>query len=253
MQPTILINDLTFTWPDGSTVVRDLDVAIGSSRTGLVGANGSGKSTLLRLVAGDLVPTRGTVTVHGRLGYLAAGLHPRRRSTGRRRTRHRTPHGVPCSPLSVASSPTRSWRPWATTGTSRSVPTPSSTGSASRTSASTAGSASFPAARRSCSALPRRCCAVQTYCCSMSRRTTSTSPRGSDSMTSCPRGQGTLMVVSHDRALLDLVDQVIELRDGGVRRLRWQLQCVRGSGRCRAGERWSAAACCGVRRTTTAT
>ncbi len=71
MQPTILINDLAFTWPDGTTVVHDLDMTIGSSRTGLVGANGSGKSTLLRLVAGDLVPTRGAVTVHGRLRYLA--------------------------------------------------------------------------------------------------------------------------------------------------------------------------------------
>ena len=43
---------------------------LGAGRTGLVGANGSGKSTLLRLLAGELVPARGSVSVTGTLGYL---------------------------------------------------------------------------------------------------------------------------------------------------------------------------------------
>jgi ATPase subunit of ABC transporter with duplicated ATPase domains len=43
-------------------------------RSGLVGANGSGKSTLLRLLAGDLVPTSGTVTTPERVAWLRQDL-----------------------------------------------------------------------------------------------------------------------------------------------------------------------------------
>ncbi len=53
MQPAIILSDLSFAWPDGATAVSDRDITIGTGRTGLVGANGSGKSTLLRLVAGS--------------------------------------------------------------------------------------------------------------------------------------------------------------------------------------------------------
>ncbi len=48
----------------------DLDLTVSQGRHGLIGRNGCGKSTLLRLIAGDLVPVEGSVSVHGRLGYL---------------------------------------------------------------------------------------------------------------------------------------------------------------------------------------
>ncbi|MDX2813881.1 ATP-binding cassette domain-containing protein [Streptomyces sp. PA03-5A] len=61
---------LSFRWPDGTPVVDGLSLTIGRGRTGLVGANGTGKSTLLKLLAGRLPPTRGSVTVGGSLAYL---------------------------------------------------------------------------------------------------------------------------------------------------------------------------------------
>lgn len=69
--PAIVCAGLSFGWPDGTPVFDDLDVAIGTGRTGLVGVNGSGKSTLLRLIAGQIVPTAGTISSAGDVGYLA--------------------------------------------------------------------------------------------------------------------------------------------------------------------------------------
>ncbi|MEV8593914.1 ABC-F family ATP-binding cassette domain-containing protein [Streptomyces sp. NPDC052012] len=67
---TIACTSLSFAWPDGTPVFDGLDVAFGAGRTGLVGVNGSGKSTLLKLIAGELTPVDGTVRVAGEVGYL---------------------------------------------------------------------------------------------------------------------------------------------------------------------------------------
>ena len=45
-QPTVLCSDLSFSWPDGQSVLDGLDVTFPRGRTGLIGANGCGKSTL---------------------------------------------------------------------------------------------------------------------------------------------------------------------------------------------------------------
>src|SRR5690606_31476899 len=66
--------DLSFAWPDGTPVFAGLDFAFGTGRTGLIGANGSGKSTLLRIIAGELVPSAGSVSVTGTIGYLPQNL-----------------------------------------------------------------------------------------------------------------------------------------------------------------------------------
>jgi ATPase subunit of ABC transporter with duplicated ATPase domains len=68
--PSITCTSLSFSWPDGTSVFDDLQVAFGAGRTGLVGVNGSGKSTLLKLIACDLAPSGGTVRVAGEVGHL---------------------------------------------------------------------------------------------------------------------------------------------------------------------------------------
>ncbi|MFF3348385.1 ABC-F family ATP-binding cassette domain-containing protein [Streptomyces sp. NPDC002779] len=74
MSPSITCTSLAFTWPDGTPVFEGLDTAFGPGRTGLVGVNGSGKSTLLKLIAGELTPADGTVRVAGEVGYLPQNI-----------------------------------------------------------------------------------------------------------------------------------------------------------------------------------
>ncbi|OIJ88858.1 ABC transporter [Streptomyces sp. MUSC 14] len=70
MSSSLTCTSLTFAWADGTAVLDGLDVAFGPGRTGLVGANGSGKSTLLKLLAGELTPTDGSIRVAGEVGHL---------------------------------------------------------------------------------------------------------------------------------------------------------------------------------------
>jgi len=58
--------------PDGRVLLGDASFRVGEGAVvALVGANGAGKTTLLRLIAGDLQPHGGTVTVSGGLGVMA--------------------------------------------------------------------------------------------------------------------------------------------------------------------------------------
>lgn len=70
----VICSHLSFSWPDDTPVFEDLSFTVGGGRTGLVAPNGAGKSTLLKLIAGEYRPRGGTVTVDGTLGYLPQSL-----------------------------------------------------------------------------------------------------------------------------------------------------------------------------------
>jgi ATPase subunit of ABC transporter with duplicated ATPase domains len=70
----IVCSNLSFSWPDDTAVFTDLSFSVPGGRTGLVAPNGAGKSTLLRLLAGELKPRAGGVSVDGVLGYLPQTL-----------------------------------------------------------------------------------------------------------------------------------------------------------------------------------
>jgi len=72
--PTILLDRVSFAWPDGTLALSEVSGAFGAGRTGLVGRNGSGKSTLLRLIAGELVPSAGNVATSADVAYLPQRL-----------------------------------------------------------------------------------------------------------------------------------------------------------------------------------
>ncbi|MEW2623345.1 ABC-F family ATP-binding cassette domain-containing protein [Streptomyces sp. NPDC048106] len=70
----VVCSHLSFAWPDDTPVFHDLSFTLATGRTGLVAPNGSGKSTLLKLIAGELRPTTGSLSVSGTLGYLPQSL-----------------------------------------------------------------------------------------------------------------------------------------------------------------------------------
>ncbi|MDN5893975.1 MAG: ATP-binding cassette domain-containing protein [Nocardioides sp.] len=77
MSAPLRFTHVTFAWPDGSVVLDGLDLLVPFGRSGLVGLNGAGKSTLLALAAGTLSPASGSVAVDGTVGVLRQDLTAR--------------------------------------------------------------------------------------------------------------------------------------------------------------------------------
>lgn len=71
---SIVCSHLSFSWPDDVELFSDLSFSVGPGRTGLVAPNGAGKSTLLKLIAGEYLPSAGSVTSDGAVGYLPQTL-----------------------------------------------------------------------------------------------------------------------------------------------------------------------------------
>ncbi|MFC5720690.1 ABC-F family ATP-binding cassette domain-containing protein [Streptomyces gamaensis] len=70
----VVCSHLSFSWPDDTPVFADLSFTVPGGRTGLVAPNGAGKSTLLKLITGELRPRAGSVSVEGVLGHLPQSL-----------------------------------------------------------------------------------------------------------------------------------------------------------------------------------
>ncbi|WP_323013212.1 ABC-F family ATP-binding cassette domain-containing protein [Devosia sp.] len=74
MPASVSLHQLSWSTPDNHPLFSGLDLAFGPGRTGLIGRNGMGKSTLLRIIAGEIAPQAGSVTVSGTLGMLAQSV-----------------------------------------------------------------------------------------------------------------------------------------------------------------------------------
>jgi ATPase subunit of ABC transporter with duplicated ATPase domains len=69
-QVLISADGLGYTLPDGRILFAGLSFGLGRERVGLVGRNGIGKSTLAGILAGQLEPATGRVVRAGRVAYL---------------------------------------------------------------------------------------------------------------------------------------------------------------------------------------
>jgi len=70
MPSFITLDSVSAATPEHQALFSNLTLSIGGERVGLVGRNGSGKSTLLRIIAGDIEPAAGAVVRSGSIGTL---------------------------------------------------------------------------------------------------------------------------------------------------------------------------------------
>lgn len=217
---SVVCTDLSFAWPDGSAVLDHLDVAFNPGRTGLIGRNGDGKSTLLRLIAGELTPTDGRISVAGQVAYLPQHLQLDSARTVADLLRISGKRAAIEAIVGGDSDPRHfaivgdDWDIEATAletlarlavlpGADGSV-LDRSVGSLSGGEATLGGVAGLLLSRAEI--------------CLLDEPTNNLDARARallyDVIDSWP---GTLLVVSHDRELLERVDQIVELRDGTAR------------------------------------
>lgn len=79
--PAIAVANLSWALPDERPLFTDLNLTFSAERAGLVGRNGVGKTTLLKLIAGELRPGSGSITVSGRIATLRQCVQTRVRET----------------------------------------------------------------------------------------------------------------------------------------------------------------------------
>ena len=216
---SVVCTDLSFNWPDGTPVLDHLDVAFSPGRTGLVGRNGGGKSTLLRLIAGDLVPTGGSVWTSGPAALLPQQLPLATESTvsdllgisARRAALHAITRGdtdpehfaVLNDEWDVEERAVETLaRLGILSGGADVLDRPVGTLSGGETVLT--GVAGLLVRRASISLLDEPTNNLDARARELLYRAVETWP-------------GVVIVVSHDRDLLDRVDQIVELRDAAVR------------------------------------
>ena len=245
----LVIDDLTVRIA-GRTLLEGASARIPTgARVGLVGRNGTGKTTLFGVIAGDISAEQGHVDIppRWRIGRLAqeapgrAGQPDRGRADGAiasaprcwpkprpRTTRIASPRSRPGSPISAR---TRRLPARHRSSPASASPPPTSSGPARNS----------PAAGACAWRSPRCCSPSPTCCCSTSRPTISTSKARSGCRTIWRAIRRTLIVISHDRDLLDTaVGSHPVARGAQAHALSRRLFGVRAPAR--------ASACCSTRR-----
>jgi ATPase subunit of ABC transporter with duplicated ATPase domains len=70
MSAFLTLDSLSLATPEGDPLFSGLTLSLGTERVGLVGRNGSGKSTLLKALSGEVSPASGAIHMQGRIARL---------------------------------------------------------------------------------------------------------------------------------------------------------------------------------------
>ena len=70
MSASVSLANVSWSAPDGHSVLSDISLTFQRERVGIVGRNGVGKSTLLKLVSGDLAASHGRIATEGTISTL---------------------------------------------------------------------------------------------------------------------------------------------------------------------------------------
>lgn len=68
--PRIFIQQLQFNLPNSQVLLKDLSMTFAHQKIGLVGRNGTGKSTLLKLMTGEFKPHSGSILLESKIAYV---------------------------------------------------------------------------------------------------------------------------------------------------------------------------------------
>lgn len=76
MSSFLTLDSVALATPSGRSLFSGLSLNLGRECVAVVGRNGAGKSTLLRAVLGQIAPQAGTIAVHGTVGLLEQVVEP---------------------------------------------------------------------------------------------------------------------------------------------------------------------------------
>lgn len=70
----IQINNLSLVLEPNITLFKDFSFGFGKEKTGLIGRNGTGKTILTQIIIGNIAPSTGSVILNGKIAYLPQSL-----------------------------------------------------------------------------------------------------------------------------------------------------------------------------------
>lgn len=217
---SIVISELSFGFdPLDDPLLEGLNATIPPGRTGIVGRNGTGKTTLLRLISGELSPTSGQVTVPGDVARLRQDLLQRPELTvaeilGIDRAVNAL-RAIEAGSMSHADFDAVG-SDWdvdarATALLARRVPSLGAEAVLARTAATLSGGELMLTAMCGLELAGATVAVLDEPTNNLDARSRSALYKAATDW------DGTLLVVSHDVALLNLMDSILEVHDGSLR------------------------------------
>ncbi|MDF1653671.1 MAG: ABC-F family ATP-binding cassette domain-containing protein [Coxiellaceae bacterium] len=79
--PAIIIHSIDYTLAENQQLFKQLSLTLDKQKTALIGNNGTGKSTLLKLICGQIQPQGGSISTHGTVAYLQQSPNIKRDDT----------------------------------------------------------------------------------------------------------------------------------------------------------------------------